>query len=48
MLSPAQIIELWGQSMAWVERVYKASWDIKAMSPIPADYANKFDMILGV
>lgn len=48
MLSPAQIIELWGQSMAWVERVYKASWDIKAMSPIPADYINRFDTLLGV
>lgn len=48
MLSPAQIIELWSQSMAWVERVYKASWDIKAMSPIPTDYVAQFDVLLGV
>lgn len=48
MLSPAQIIELWTQSMDWVERVYKASWDIKAMTPIPSDYKDQFDLILGV
>lgn len=48
MLSPAQIIELWGRSMAWVESVYKASWDIKAMNPIPADYITQFDTLLGI
>lgn len=47
MMSPAQIIELWSQSMAWVERVYKASWDIKAIDPIPADYVSQFDTLLG-
>ena len=39
-LTPPQIVEMRDQSMAYVEAVYAASWTLKAMSPIPADYAT--------
>lgn len=40
MLTPPQIIEMWLKGSAWISAVYDASWTLKAMDPIPADYAN--------
>lgn len=37
---PLQIMEMWGNGGAYVEAVYKASWAIKALQPIPVDYAD--------
>lgn len=39
-LVPAQILALWSQGAAYISALYNASWDIKAMDPIPADYAD--------
>lgn len=39
MLVPSQIVEMWSKGSAWISDVYDASWTIKAMDPIPADYA---------
>lgn len=39
-LTPAQLLSLWQQSAAYVSDLYAASWALKAMEPIPADYAN--------
>ncbi|MBW3099272.1 hypothetical protein, partial [Pseudohoeflea coraliihabitans] len=39
-LTPSQMLELVDLGSAWVEATYKASWDIKDMNPIPADYAD--------
>jgi hypothetical protein len=39
-LTPAQVAALWQESAAYVTAVYHASWAIKAMDPIPADYAD--------
>jgi hypothetical protein len=38
-LTPPQILTMWQESAAFVSAIYQASWDIKAMDPIPADYA---------
>jgi hypothetical protein len=38
-LSPADVIAMAEQAMAQVTAVYAASWAIKGMDPIPADYA---------
>lgn len=40
MLTPPQFIELWVKGSAWISDVYEASWDLKDMDPIPADYAT--------
>lgn len=40
MLTPSQIVELWSKGAAWISDTYDASWDIKALDPIPADYAD--------
>ncbi|MFN7125299.1 MAG: hypothetical protein ACK4M8_05410 [Allorhizobium sp.] len=40
MLTPSQIVELWSKGAAWISDTYEASWDIKALDPIPADYAT--------
>jgi hypothetical protein len=40
MLIPAQIIELWSLGAAWISATYDASWDIKALDPIPVDYVD--------
>ncbi len=37
-LSPEQIVSLWQQSAAYVSAIYAASWALKALDPIPADY----------
>jgi hypothetical protein len=39
-LTPAQVVALWQESAVYVTTVYNASWVIKAMAPIPADYAD--------
>ena len=38
-LVPGQIIELWQKSAGYVSAIYQASWVIKALDPIPQDYA---------
>ena len=40
VLVPAQVLELWQKGAAWVQTQYDASWALKAMDPIPADYAD--------
>mgnify|MGYP001124730299 CR=1 FL=1 len=37
-LTPSQMLDLWQQSAAYVSALYEASWVIKAMDPIPADF----------
>jgi hypothetical protein len=39
-LTPPQMLDLWQQSAAYVSALYEASWTLKAMDPIPADYAD--------
>lgn len=39
-LTPPQIIELWSKGSAWISSVYTASWVIKELSPIPADFSD--------
>lgn len=38
-LTPPQIVSMYQESAAFVSALYQASWDIKAMDPIPADFA---------
>ncbi|CAN7686627.1 DUF4376 domain-containing protein [Rhizobium sp. LjRoot98] len=38
-LTPPQIVSMWQGSAAYVSALYQASWDIKAMEPIPADFS---------
>jgi Domain of unknown function (DUF4376) len=38
-LTPAQMLAIWQQSAAYVSALYAASWTLKAMDPIPEDYA---------
>jgi hypothetical protein len=33
------MLALWQASAAYVSALYEASWALKAMDPIPADYA---------
>lgn len=35
MLTPPQVIEMVNSGMAWVEAIYKASWQLKDRTPIP-------------
>lgn len=42
-LTPPQIVEMWSKGSAWIESVYDASWALKAMDPIPLDYATNPD-----
>jgi hypothetical protein len=37
-LTPPEMLALWQASAAYVSALYAASWVIKAMEPIPADY----------
>ncbi|OJU02873.1 MAG: hypothetical protein BGN87_06170 [Rhizobiales bacterium 65-79] len=37
-LTPPEMLELWQQSAAYVSALYAASWTIKALDPIPADF----------
>jgi hypothetical protein len=37
-LTPAEMLDLWQQSAAYVSALYAASWVIKAIDPIPADF----------
>jgi hypothetical protein len=39
-LTPPQMLGLWQQASAHVSALYAASWALKAMNPIPADFAN--------
>lgn len=39
-LTPAQLLSLWQQSAAYVSALYAASWALKAMEPVPAEYEN--------
>lgn len=39
-LTPSQILSIWQQSAAYVSALYDASWALKAMQPIPADFAG--------
>jgi hypothetical protein len=39
-LTPAQLLSLWQQSAEYVSDLYAASWALKAMEPIPADFAE--------
>lgn len=40
MLTPSQIVELWSKGAAWISDTYEASWDIKALDPIPQNYTD--------
>lgn len=37
-LTPEQVLSIWQQSAAYVSALYEASWALKALDPIPADY----------
>lgn len=39
-LTPPQFIELWTKASAYVSAIYAASWVIKAIDPIPADFVE--------
>lgn len=39
-LVPMQIVSLWSKGAAYLSDVYQASWVIKALTPIPVDYAS--------
>ena len=39
ILTPAQLIEMVDKGKMWVSAMMQASWDIKAMDPIPQDFA---------
>lgn len=39
-LTPAQVILIWQQSTEFVSHLYAKSWALKAMTPIPTDYAS--------
>lgn len=40
MLTPSQIIEMWSKGAAWISANYDASWTLKGMDPVPADFAD--------
>ena len=39
-LIPTQVIALWQQSATYVSALYAASWEIKALDPIPQDITD--------
>lgn len=39
-LTPPQMLDLWMQANARVSAIYAASWALKAMNPIPANFAD--------
>lgn len=39
-LAPLQVMSLWQQSSEYVSALYAASWALKALDPIPADFAD--------
>jgi hypothetical protein len=39
-LTPPQLLSLWQHSAAYVSALYAASWAIKAVVPIPADFKD--------
>lgn len=39
-LTPTQLLSLWQQSAEYVSALYAASWALKGMEPIPADFAE--------
>lgn len=40
LLEPQQIIDLWAMGLEWMDVIYRASWALKAMDPIPDNYAD--------
>ena len=40
VLTPLQMIELFTKSAGWIDGNYNASWVLKALDPIPADYTD--------
>ncbi len=38
-LTPAEMVNLWRSSVSYVSALYAASWALKALDPIPADFA---------
>ncbi|PWE29957.1 hypothetical protein DDZ14_16070 [Maritimibacter sp. 55A14] len=40
LLTPPQIAQMVQIGTAWVEAVYNASWDIKKLDPVPADFTD--------
>lgn len=43
-LTPKQIVNLFLQSSGFVSDVYAASWALKALDPIPADFADESNL----
>lgn len=39
-LTPSQLVSLWRASKDYISALYAASWALKALDPIPADYAD--------
>ena len=39
-LTPAQLLSLWQQSAEYVSALYAASWALKELEPIPANYSD--------
>lgn len=39
-LTPPQLLSLWQQSADYVSALYEASWALKAVEPIPRDFAD--------
>lgn len=40
LLAPQQIIDLWMMGAEWMSVIYQASWDLKAMDPIPENFSD--------
>lgn len=40
VLTPADLVALWQAATAYVSALYAASWSLKALDPIPADFAD--------
>lgn len=40
LLTPPQLLEVWTKGTGWIEGIYKASWDIKALPAIPDDFKD--------
>jgi hypothetical protein len=39
-LRPTDIIQIWQWSAGFVENLYKKSWELKSIDPIPTDYTD--------
>jgi hypothetical protein len=40
LLTPPQIVALWQMGAAWIGAMHEASWSLKDINPIPADFAS--------